>query len=66
MNVFKLIFSAKACCKVVARSMKIGEATVFLVDPYYYTTILNDAGWNIGNLAAFSNVQKGYSGTNTF
>ena len=35
MNAFKLVFSEKACFKVVARSVKIGEAVVFLVDPYY-------------------------------
>ena len=32
---FKLVFSVKAYFKVVVRSMKIGEAIVFLVDPYY-------------------------------
>ena len=31
----KLVFSSKACFKVVVRSVKIGEAIVFLVDPYY-------------------------------
>ena len=31
----KLVFSAKACFKVVVRSVKIGEAIVFLIDPYY-------------------------------
>ena len=35
MNAFKLVFSAKACFKVVVRSVKIGEAIVFLVNPYY-------------------------------
>ena len=34
MNAFKLVFSAKACFKVVVRGVKIGEAIVFLVDPY--------------------------------
>ena len=34
-NVFKLVFLAKACFKVFVRSMKIEEAIVFLVDPYY-------------------------------
>ena len=34
-NAFKLEFSAKAWFKVVDRSVKIGEAIVFLVDPYY-------------------------------
>ena len=35
MNAYKLVFPAKACFKVVVRSVKIGEAIVFLVDPYY-------------------------------
>ena len=35
MNAFKLAFSAKACFKVVFRSVKIEEAIVFLVNPYY-------------------------------
>ena len=35
MNAFKLVFSAKACFKVVIRSVKTGEAIVFLVNPYY-------------------------------
>ena len=35
MNAFKLIFSAKACFKVVVRNVKNGEVIVFLVDPYY-------------------------------
>ena len=35
MNAFKLVFSAKACFKVVVKSVKIGEAIVFLIDPYY-------------------------------
>ena len=35
MNAFKLVFSAKACLKVVVGSVKIGEAIVFLVYPYY-------------------------------
>ena len=34
-NAFKLVFSAKVCFKVVVGSVKIGEAIVFLVDPYY-------------------------------
>ena len=44
MNAFKLVFSAKTCFKLVVRSVKIGEAIVFLVDPYYIlsTTVLND------------------------
>ena len=35
MNAFKLVFSAKACFKVVVKSVKIGKVIVFLVDPYY-------------------------------
>ena len=35
MNAFKLVFLAKICFKVVAGGVKIGEAIVFLVDPYY-------------------------------
>ena len=34
MNAFKLVFSVKACFKVVVRSVKIREAIVFLIDPY--------------------------------
>ena len=34
-NVFNLLFSAKICFKVVVGGVKIGEAIVFLVDPYY-------------------------------
>ena len=30
---YELVFSAKACIKVAAISVKIGEAIVFLVDP---------------------------------
>ena len=40
MNVFKLVFSAKACVKVAVRNVKIREAIVFLIDPYY--KVLND------------------------
>ena len=32
---FKQVFSAKAYLKVFVRSVKTGEAIVFLVDPYY-------------------------------
>ena len=32
---FMLVFLAKACFKMAVESMKIGEAKVFLVDPYY-------------------------------
>ena len=32
---YELVFSAKACFKAVVESVKIGEAIVFLVDPYY-------------------------------
>ena len=39
MYAFKLVFSAKACFKVVIRGVKVGEAIVFLV---LSTTILND------------------------
>ena len=35
MNAFNLVYSAKACFMMVVRSVKIGEAIVFLVDPYY-------------------------------
>ena len=35
MDVFKFVFSAKACFKVVVRSVKTGEAIVFLVNPFY-------------------------------
>ena len=35
MNVFKLVFLVKAYFKVAAVSVKIVEAIVFLVDPYY-------------------------------
>ena len=35
MNAFKLEFAAKAGFIVVVRSVKIGEAIVFLTDPYY-------------------------------
>ena len=35
MNAFKLVFSTKACFKVVVRSMNNPEAIVFLVDPNY-------------------------------
>ena len=28
-------YSAKICFKVVVKSVKIGKAIVFLVDPYY-------------------------------
>ena len=34
-NAFKLVFLAKACFEEVDRSMKIGEAIVFLADPYH-------------------------------
>ena len=30
----KLVFLAKACFKVVVGDVKIGEAIVFLIDPY--------------------------------
>ena len=33
MNAFKLVFSAKVSFKVVVRSVKIGKAIVFLVNP---------------------------------
>ena len=42
MNAFKLVFSAKACFKVVVRSMKIGEAIVFCRSLLLSTTVLND------------------------
>ena len=35
MNVFKLEFLARACFKVVVRTVKNWEAIVFLVEPYY-------------------------------
>ena len=35
MNVFKLVFLAKACFKLVVRSVKNPEPIVFLVNPYY-------------------------------
>ena len=38
MNAFKLVFSAKTCFKVAVRSVKNGEAIVFLVDPYLMIT----------------------------
>ena len=34
-NAFKLVFSAKICFKVIVGGVKIGEAIVFLIDPYY-------------------------------
>ena len=44
MNAFKLVFLTKTCFKLVVRSVNIGKAIVFLVDPYYIlnTTVLND------------------------
>ena len=33
--IFKLVFSAKACFKVVIRNIKNWEATVFLVNSFY-------------------------------
>ena len=38
MNAYELAFSAIDCFKVVVRSVKIGKAIVFLVDPYYEIT----------------------------
>ena len=32
---FKLVFSAEICFRVVVGGVKIGRAIVFLVDPYY-------------------------------
>ena len=34
-NAFQLVFSAKVCFKMVVGGVKIGEAVVFLIDPYY-------------------------------
>ena len=34
-NASRLVFLAKACCKVVFKSVKIPEAIVFHSDPYY-------------------------------
>ena len=34
-NAFQLAFSEKVCFKVVVGGVKIGEAIVFLIDPYY-------------------------------
>ena len=49
MNALKLIFSAKAHFKVVVRSVKIGKAIVFLVNP----TILNN--WVFAHTYVHSN-----------
>ena len=43
-----MVFSAKICFKVIVGGVKIGEAIVFLIDPYYlvlpYLMIVDQCG----------------------